>query len=143
MEVSQFMKHFLHDLFKACGCLMILISILLAINSVEAVEVSLLWKIILLSSAYTLFKFAYVNNLEFGKKAQLTVFTICSTLADIMLILCLCLFNPNIDNNMILMYIIVILIIKGVVFGMMYIDDQKQAKQINAKLNEYKKATSD
>jgi hypothetical protein len=32
----------------------------------------------------------------------------------------------------------VILIVKGAVFAMMYIDGQRQAKQLNEKLSEYK-----
>lgn len=143
MEISQYVKHFLVELFKTCGCLMIGISIFLGIYSIETMKSSLLWQIIIIASAYTLFKFAFVNNLDLGKKAQLILFTIYSTLADIMVVLWLYLFSPNIDSNLIIIYIIVILIVKGGVFAMMYIDGQKQAKQLNEKLNEYKNGTSE
>jgi undecaprenyl pyrophosphate phosphatase UppP len=143
MRLSQYLKHFLQDSLKACGCLMIVASIFFGINSIETIKTSLLWQIIIIASAYTLFKFAFVNNLDLGKKAQLIVFTICSTLADIMVVLWLCLFSPNIDSNIIIIYIIVILIVKGAVFAMMYIDGQKQAKQLNEKLSEYKNGTSE
>lgn len=142
MEVSQYLKKILTELFKACGCLMIVISIFLGINSIETIKSSLLWQIIIIASAYTFFKFAFVNNLDLGKKAQLFLFTIYSTLADMMVVLWLCLFSPNIDNNLIIIYIIVILIVKGAVLAMMYIDGQKQAKQLNEKLSEYKNGTS-
>lgn len=143
MELSQYLKYFLKEIFKACGCLMILVSMFFGINSIETIKTSLLWQIIMIASAYTLLKFAFVNNLDLGKKTQLILFTICSTLADIIIVLWLCLFSPNIDSNLITIYIIIILIVKGAVFAMMYIDGQKQAKQLNEKLSDYKKDTSE
>jgi undecaprenyl pyrophosphate phosphatase UppP len=142
MRLSQYLKHVLNDIFKACGCLMIVTSIFSGINSIEAIKISMLWQIIIIASAYTFFKFAFVNNLDLGKKAQLIVFTICSTLADIMVVLWLWLFSPNAERNLVIVYIIVILFVKGAVFTMMYIDGQKQAKQLNEKLSEYKNSTS-
>lgn len=138
MMLSQYLKHFLKEMCNACGCLMFAASIFFGVNNIDTIKTSLLWQIIIIASAYTLFKFAFVNNLDLGKKDQLILFTIYSTLADIMVILWLCLFSPNIDSNLIILYIIVILIVKGAVFTMMYIDGQKQAKQLNEKLNEYK-----
>lgn len=143
MRLSQYLKHFLKDTFKASGCLMIITVIFLELNSIETIKTSLLWQIIVIASAYTFFKFAFVNNLDLGKKAQLILFIICSTLANIMVVLWLYLISPNIDSNLIIMYIIVILIVKGAAFAMMYIDGQEQAKQLNEKLTEYKNGTSE
>jgi hypothetical protein len=143
MRLSQYLKHFMADTFKASGCLMTIAAIFLGLNSIETVKATLLWQIIVIASAYTLFKFAFVNNLDLGKKAQLIVFIICSTLANIMVVLWLYLISPNIDSNLIIMYIIVILIVKGAAFAMMYIDGQEQAKQLNEKLSEYKNGTSE
>jgi len=143
MRLSQYVKHLFKDIFKACGCLMIVASIFMGINSIETMKTSLLWQIIIIASAYTFFKFAFLNNLDLGKKNQLIVFNICSTLADIMVILWLYLFSFNMDNNLVIIYIVVILIAKGAVFAMMYIDGQKQAKQLNEKLSEYKNGTSE
>ena len=143
MRLSQYLKHFLKDTFTASGCLMMIAAIFSGLNSIETIKTSLLWQIIVIASAYTLFKFAFVNNLDLGKKAQLIVFIICSTLANIMVVLWLYLISPNIDSNLIIMYIIVILIVKGAVFAMMYIDGQEQAKQLNEKLSEYKNGTSE
>ncbi|GMA97717.1 hypothetical protein [Pelosinus sp. IPA-1] len=138
MKLSQYLKHFLKDTSKASGCLMIIVAIFLGLNSIETIKASLLWQIIVIASAYTLFKFAFVNNLDLGKKTQLILFIIYSTLANMMVVLWLCLISPNIDSNLIIMYIIVILIVKGAAFAMMYIDGQEQAKQLNEKLSEYK-----
>lgn len=143
MRFSQYLKYFLKDTFKASGCLMIITAIFLELNSIETIKTSLLWQIIVIASAYTFFKFAFVNNLDLGKKAQLIIFIICSTLANIMVVLWLYLISPNIDSNLIIMYIIAILIVKGAAFAMMYIDGQEQAKQLNEKLSEYKKGTSE
>lgn len=143
MRFSQYLKHFLKDTFKASGCLMIITAIFLELNSIETIKTSLLWQIIVIASAYTFFKFAFVNNLDLGKKEQLILFIICSTLANLMVVLWLYLISPNIDSNLIIMYIIAILIVKGAAFAMMYIDGQEQAKQLNEKLSEYKKGTSE
>lgn len=138
MRLSQFLKQFLKEFFTACGCLMIIASIFLGINSIDTIKASLLWKMVIIAAAFTLFKFSFANNLDLGKKNQLILFTIFTTLADIMVVLWLCLFSPNIDSNIVILYIIVILIVKGAVFAMMYIDGQRQAKQLNEKLSEYK-----
>lgn len=138
MRLSQFLKQFLKEFFTACGCLMIIASIFLGINSIDTIKTSLLWQMVIIAAAFTLFKFSFANNLDLGKKNQLILFTIFTTLADIMVVLWLCLFSPNIDSNIVILYIIVILIVKGAVFAMMYIDGQRQAKQLNEKLSEYK-----
>lgn len=143
MRLSQYLKQFLKKFFTACGCLMIIASMFLWINSIDTIKTSLLWQMIIIAAAFTLFKFSFANNLDFGKKNQLIIFTIFTTLADIMVVLWLCLFSPNIDSNIVILYIIVILIVKGAVFVMMYIDGQRQAKQINEKLSEYKNGTSE
>lgn len=138
MILSRFLKQFLKEFFTACGCLMIIASIFLGINFIETIKTSLLWQIIIVAAAFTLFKFSFANNLDLGKKNQLILFAILTTLADIMIVLWLCLFSPNIDSNLVIIYIIVILIVKGAVFAMMYLDGQRQAKQLNEKLSEYK-----
>jgi L-asparagine transporter-like permease len=143
MNLSQYLKQFLKEFFTACGCLMIVASIFLWINSIETIKTTLLWQIIIIASAFTFFKFSFANNLELGKKNQLILFMIFTTLADIMVVLWLCLFSPNIDSNLVILYIIVILIVKGAVFAMMHIDGQRQAKQLNEKLSEYKNGTSE
>ncbi len=143
MRLSQYLKQFLKEFFTACGCLMIVASIFLGINFIDTIKTSLLWQFIIIAAAFTLFKFSFANNLDLGKKNQLILFTIFTTLADIMVVLWLCLFSPNIDSNIVILYIIVILIVKGAVFAMMYIDGQRQAKQLNEKLSEYKNGTSE
>ena len=139
MKINKYLGCFFKDLLTACGALMIIVSLFLMTHSTEIIKTSLLWQIILIASAYTFFKFAFVNKYELSKKAQLISFTICSTLADIMVVLWLCLFSPGkiTDKNLIVIYIIVIFIVKGAVYTMMYLDGHKQAKQLNEKLGEY------
>ena len=138
MNFCQYVKHFLSDVFAVCGCLMLVALIFWSINSIEIIQTSFLWQIITITLVYTLFKFAYVNNFDLGKKAQLISFTVCTTLADLMVVLWLYLFSPITDKNLFVIYVVIILIVKGAVYAMMYVDGQHQAKQLNEKLREYK-----
>lgn len=138
MRLSQYVKPIIVDIFKACGCLLIAAAIYLELNAIEIVEPLFLWQIIIIASAYTLFKAAFLNQFDLGGKYQLISFMICSTLANMLVILWLYLVSPNADNSIIIAYIIVILLVKGTVFAMMYIDGEKQAKEINEKLTVYK-----
>jgi len=141
MNISKYLKCIVKEFIEATGSLMVITIIFLTIYSKEIIKVSLLWQIILISLAYTFFKFAFVNKYELGKRAQTLSFTICSLLADIMIILWLWLFSPGKIANIELMiiYIVVVLIVKGMVYIMMCIDGNKQAKQLNEKLSEYRK----
>jgi len=138
MKKSEYFKNLVGDFFKAYGCLMVVSSIFLWANSLEIINTSLLWQFVIIAAAYTFFKMAFVNSLDLGEKNQLTVYTISSTLGDLMVILWLGLFSPNVDNNLITLYIIMIVLVKGAVFAMMYIDGRRQAKELNEKLNQYK-----
>lgn len=141
MKYSECLKYLLKDIFQASGCLLIIAAILLGVNSTEIIQTSLLWKIIIIALAFTFYKFAFVNNLDLGKRNQLIYFTICSLLADIIVILWLWLFAqpvPAVDNELMLIYVIIIIVVKGAVYAMMYIDGQKEARQLNEKLSEYK-----
>lgn len=141
MKYSERLKYLLKDIFQASGCLLIIVAILLGINSTEIIHTSLLWKIIIIALAFTFYKIAFANNLDLGKRNQLIYFTICSLLADIIVILWLWLFAqpvPAVDNELMLIYVIIIIVVKGAVYAMMYIDGQKEARQLNEKLSEYK-----
>lgn len=141
MKYGECFKFLLKDIFQASGCLLVIAAIILGVNSLEIIHTSLLWKIIIIALAFTLYKFAFVNNLDLGKRNQLIYFTFCSLLADIVVILWLWLFTqpvPAVDNEIMLMYVIIIIVVKGAVYAMMYIDGQKEARQLNEKLSEYK-----
>lgn len=140
MKISKYLTCMLKDFFMAYGCLAIIASIFLGIYSLETMRSALLWQLILIAAAYTLFKFAFANKYELPKKAQLVNFTLCSILASIMVVLWLFLFSPSkmMDKSLLLMYVSVILVVKGAVYAMMYADGHKQAKQLNEKLNEYR-----
>ncbi|SHI77234.1 Protein of unknown function [Propionispora hippei DSM 15287] len=141
MDVGQYIKPIVSDIFKACGCLLIIMALFLGINSSEIIRPVLLWQIIVLSAAFALFKVAYTNPLDLTGKRQVIVFSLCTLLADILIVLWLFMISPNTDSSIILAYIVVIFIVKGVVFAMMYIDGEKEARQINEKLSEYKNNT--
>lgn len=141
MKYKECLKHLLKDIFQASGCLLIIAAMLLGANSIEIIDTSLLWQIIIIALAYTLYKFAFANNLDLGKRDQLISFTICSILADIIVVLWLWLFAqpvPAVDNELMIAYIIIIIVVKGAVYAMMYTDGQKEARQLNEKLGEYK-----
>ncbi|MBK1810021.1 DUF3021 domain-containing protein [Clostridium sp. YIM B02505] len=141
MKISEYLKIMLKDFFKAFGFLMIIVTIYLSSNSITILGTSLLWQIILLSSGYVFFKFAFVNKYDLDKKTQNINLFICSTLADVVILVWLWLFSPNraVDSSTMILYAIIIFSVKVLVFSMMHIDGQAQAKQLNEKLNEYKK----
>lgn len=140
MKISKYLGCFLKDFFTACGYLMAITAMFLKIYSVETINSSLLWQVILVGLSYTFFKFAFANKYELGKKAHMISFAICFMLADMPILIWLWLFSPSkiMDINVLMCYLIIILIVKGMVFAMMYIDGNKQAKQVNEKLNQYK-----
>jgi len=71
-------------------------------------------------------------------------FYICFIMADIMIILWLWFFSTSkiVDTNLMICYVIVILVVKRLVYAMIYSDGYKQAKQLNEKLNEYNSGES-
>lgn len=144
MKISEYLQFMLKDFLKAFGFLMVIVTIYMSRFSIEMVEASLLWQVILVSSAYVFLKFAFVNKFELDKKTQNLNLFVCSTIADIIIFVWLWLFSPSktIDNNNILLYIIIIFSVKLLVYAMMYIDGNAQAKELNEKLNEYKKRVS-
>lgn len=141
MEFHKCLKYFLKNIFQASGCLLIIAAILLEANSIASINTSLLWQILMLALAYTFYKYAFANNLDLGKRDQLISFTICSTVASVIVVLWLWLFTrpvPAVDSEMMLIYLSIIIVVKGAVYAMMYFDGQKQARQLNEKLSEYK-----
>jgi len=139
MEIKKYLMSLLKDFIVASGYLMILVLIILTLTSTDTIKTSLLCQIILMASAYTFFKNALINTHdELGKKAQMITFCICFVLADVMVVLWLWFFSSshNMDSSLLIAYIIVILLVKGLVYAMMYSDGQREAKQLNEKLNE-------
>jgi hypothetical protein len=145
MKISKYLGYILKDFLVAYGCLIIVVAIFVAIYSTETINSSLLGQIILIASAYTFFKFALVNKYALGKKAQMINFFICFVLADVMIILWLWFFNSSkiIDKSLLIIFALVILVVKGAVYAMIYIDGQIQAKQLNEKLSVYKRVGSE
>ncbi|MBC8059179.1 MAG: DUF3021 family protein [Clostridiaceae bacterium] len=138
MKISEYLKWFVRDFLVACGLFMVIISIFLSINSTGQIGTSLFWQIILIALAFTFYKFALVNSYEIGKKTQMVSFSVCFVLASLMIILWLWFFSPIFDIDKLIAYTLVIVIVKGLVYAMMYSDGHKQAKQLNEKLSRYK-----
>lgn len=140
MKITKYLSYLLKDFLSACGCLMLITAAYLGLNTIDTIKSSFFWQIILIASAYTLFKAAFVNKFQFPPKVQLINFTLCSVFADFMVVLWLFLFSPGRigDKDLLAIYIIIILVVKGAVYAMMYIDGDKQAKQLNEKLSQYR-----
>jgi uncharacterized membrane protein HdeD (DUF308 family) len=140
MKISKYLGYFMRDFFVACGVLMIATTIFLTLYSTKTINSSLLIEIMLVAAGYTFFKFSLFNNYELERKAQMISFFVCFILADLMIIILLCFFSPSQSNDMfhIISYIATFIIVKGLVYTMMYIDSRTNAKQLNEKLTEYK-----
>ena len=139
MKISNYLVGILKDFFTAFGFLIAITSIFWGLYAVETIESALIWQMIPLALSLTFFKYAFVNKYHLVKKAQLINFSICSLLASIMIILWLFLFSPGriMDQNLAILYIIIIFIVMGAAHAMMYADGHKQAEQLNKKLHEY------
>ena len=127
MKISKYLRYLAKDFFLACICLTVINAIFLMGSTTETIKVSLLWQIVLFALTYTFFKAALANKYELEKKAQMINFAICFTLADLPLLLWLWFFGPIqlVTINLIVSYIIMILIVKGMVYAMMYSDGKK------------------
>jgi len=140
MIINQYFKKFLKIFFVACGCLITIVTIVSGIYSNEIIKNSLLWQIILVALAYAFLKLAFVNKDELGEKVQMIFFFVSLSLSEVMVILWLWLFSSGkiMNINLMIVYILAIIIVKGLVYRMMYINGEKHAKLINEKLIEYK-----
>ncbi|MRN52947.1 DUF3021 domain-containing protein [Paenibacillus monticola] len=140
MKISKYLSYMLKDFLIASGFLTVIAAIVLALSSSGTIQASLLGQIVLIAAAFTCFKYALVNTHELGKKAGIISFYVCFIMADVFLILWLWFFSSRqiFDRDLLLSYTVVILLVKGVVFTMMHMDGQNEAKQLNQKLSEYK-----
>ncbi|KGE16369.1 DUF3021 family protein [Paenibacillus wynnii] len=139
MKLSKYLMYMLKDFIVACGSLMILALLILTLNSNDTINTSLLWQIVLGASAYTFYKNALVNTHELGKRTEMITFCTCFVLADVMVLLWLWFFSTNnMDSSMLVAYLIVIILVKGLVYAMMYTDGKNEAKQLNEKLSEFR-----
>ena len=140
MTISKYFKDLFKNFFVACGFLMTIVTIVMSIHFTEIIKVSLIWQIILVAFAYAFLKLAFVNEDELGKKVQMLFFIINLSLAEVIVMIWLLFFSPGriMNINLIMVYIFSLIIVKGLVYKMMYINSEKHAKLINEKLIEYK-----
>lgn len=141
MKISEYLKGFFKEFLIACGVLMLISMVILGFNSIETIDFSFFWQVILGAFAYTLIKFAFANKYELEEKAQKISFYICFLLYEIPIILWLWFFSPShiVNSNLIAIYIIIAIVVKGMVSVMMHVNSHAQARQLNKKLNEYNK----
>jgi hypothetical protein len=140
MKFIGYLKNSLKDFFISSGFLMILITTISAIYSKETIETSQLFQIMLFSLAYVFFKLAFINKNDINKKVRLITFNVFLTLSELMILLWLLFFSPGkvMNINLLLAYIFALVIVKFLVYTMMSINGEKEAKLINEKLIKYK-----
>lgn len=140
MTLRIYLGHLRKDFFTACGYLTGAAAIFLALNSVTVISTTLLWQIVLTALAFTLFKFAFVNQYGLDDRAQMYSYFICALLADIALAVLLNYFSPGGEHNLsgFLTLILVFLVMKALVYPMMYMNAKEQAREFNHKLLLYK-----
>jgi Ca2+/Na+ antiporter len=140
MKFIGYLKNSLKDFFIYSGFLMILITTISAIYSKETIETSQLFQIMLFSLAYVFFKLAFINKNDINKKVRLITFNVFLTLSELMILLWLLFFSPGkvMNINLLLAYIFALVIVKFLVYTMMSINGEKEAKLINEKLIKYK-----
>lgn len=142
ITTGKYISFFVKDLLTACGFLTVLAAVVLALSSTETINGSLFMQLFLGALAFTCFRYALVNTYEVDKKVQTISFYICFILADVFVILWLWLFATGprlLDNGVLVPFVIVILVVKTMVYTMMHIDGKREARQLNQKLEEYKK----
>ncbi|ALB45094.1 MULTISPECIES: DUF3021 family protein [Clostridium] len=140
MKFIGYLKNSLKDFFISSGFLMILITTISAIYSKETIETSQLFQIMLFSLAYVFFKLAFINKNDINKKVRLITFNVFLTLSELMILLWLLFFSPGkvMNINLLLAYIFALVIVKFLVYTMMSINGEREAKLINKKLIQYK-----
>ncbi len=140
MKLKDYVKCLFKEFFAACGLLTLVAAVFLEIYAQETISATLLWQIILTASTFTCFKFAFVNKYELDDRAQMYSFFICSLLADFMLLILLFFFSPGraFAAGLFIPYLLMVLLVKGVVYYMMYANGREQAKLMNAKLKVYR-----
>lgn len=142
ITTRKYVSLFVKDLLMACGGLMVVAAIVLTLSSTEMIRGSLLVQLLLAASAFTCFRYALVNMYEVDPRVQTISFYFCFILADVLVIVWLWLFadGPLMDKGMLVPFVIVILVVKSMVYAMMHIDEKREAKQLNLKLDEYKRS---
>ncbi|NYD11483.1 Ca2+/Na+ antiporter [Clostridium beijerinckii] len=133
MKFIGYLKNSLKDFFISSGFLMILITTISAIYSKETIETSQLFQIMLFSLAYVFFKLAFINKNDINKKVRLITFNVFLTLSELMILLWLLFFSPGkvMNINLLLAYIFALVIVKFLVYTMMSINGEREAKLIN------------
>lgn len=139
MNIKRYLTDITKDFLIVCGGLTVIAAILLGGEFIKSLNSSLFCQVMLLSAAFTFFKYAFFNKYDLGKNKQAINFAVFSLLADTMIILWLFFFSTNklTDSTLIIIYLIINVVVKLAVYAMMYSDGKKEAAQINQKLNEY------
>lgn len=140
MKVGQYVGFLVKDFLLACSCVLIVVLLALPLGSVEVVRASSLWQIVFAGAIYALVKNAFIETHELGRRAQIVSFFVCSTLANIIGVFWLWRFAPGtMSGGLALGLLIAILIVKGGTYAMMHADGRREAKQVNERLQAYRR----
>ncbi len=139
MKLSIYLKHIQKDFFTACGYLTVIALIFLALYSQTTFDTTLMWQIVLVALTYTFFKFAFVNQYGLDDQAQMMSYFICALLGDITLSILLTFFTPGGGHTWgaFMGLVLVFVVMKLMVYPMMYKNAKEQAKILNEKLLHY------
>lgn len=140
MKTYKYLKTFLKDFFMVSGFIMVVGTLFSVIYSIKIINVSHLYQIILVASAYSFIKLAFANKDELDKKVQMLFFVSSFAIAEMIIFLWLWFFSPGkfISNNLMIVYMIILSLVEGIVYIMMYRNGLRNAKLINDRLIEYK-----
>lgn len=138
MSISKYLKNILRNFFISSGCLITITTIISWMYGLERIEISQVGQILFMSLAYAFLKLAFVSEDELGKRGQLIYFNVNLSIAEVILLSWLLFFSPGkiMDINLLILYIVVIGAAKILVYKMMRINGEKNAKLINLKLIE-------
>lgn len=141
MTIKAYVLHMQKDFFTACGYLTGAATVFLTLNPPAILTMTLLWQILLTALTFTFYKFAFVNQYELDDRAQMFSYFICSLLADISIAVLLNYFTPGGEHNLsgFMTLILAFIVIKAMVYPLMYLNAKEQAREFNKKLILYKR----
>ncbi|MDP4093356.1 MAG: DUF3021 family protein [Bacillota bacterium] len=142
--MKKYLADVIRDFLTICSCTAIGVSIFTAIYSIKSVDTSLFRQIIILSLVASLFNIIFYIEGKFGQLSliiKIIIHYICIfTLFFSAATLFKWVDTGKISN--ILAFIFIQLVLYVLAFIFIYNNERKQAKELNSKLDEYKKKRS-
>lgn len=141
MNYKRYITYLTRDFAVLYGAVMAGTALFMKLNSVETLQLIYLQQAFLISLALTLFKFGFVNSYDIPERAQKFCWFICTTAADLTLLIFLMFFRPWEVHTLpqFLGFAVIILLVKAMVFYMLLVNGREEARQLNEMLDVYKK----